>query len=100
MVKIYFIFMVVGAYRVHTLLIFFAFYYVLAVWTYGLAVPSGLFIPCLLVGAAWGRLIGIALGHIFPHSVSTSPVWLITCRQFIILMLQLCYGKSIIFNAG
>eukprot|EP00250_Pteridium_aquilinum_P004120 c14352_g1_i1 orf=344-2746(-) len=32
--------------------------FVLALITYGLAVPSGLFIPVILVGAAYGRLIG------------------------------------------
>ena len=31
-------------------------YFILACWTYGIAVPSGLFIPSLLAGAAVGRL--------------------------------------------
>lgn len=35
-------------------------------WTYGLAIPSGLFIPSLLIGAAWGRLVGIGMATIFP----------------------------------
>eukprot|EP00930_Biecheleria_cincta_P071328 TRINITY_DN58845_c0_g1_i1.p1 TRINITY_DN58845_c0_g1~~TRINITY_DN58845_c0_g1_i1.p1 ORF type:complete len:900 (-),score=127.65 TRINITY_DN58845_c0_g1_i1:49-2748(-) len=39
-------------------------YYVLACWTYGLAVPSGLFVPSLLTGAAFGRLFGQAVAHI------------------------------------
>eukprot|EP00929_Paragymnodinium_shiwhaense_P000861 TRINITY_DN101063_c0_g1_i1.p1 TRINITY_DN101063_c0_g1~~TRINITY_DN101063_c0_g1_i1.p1 ORF type:complete len:830 (+),score=149.60 TRINITY_DN101063_c0_g1_i1:103-2592(+) len=44
------------------LLAFFLFvYYVLACWTYGLGVPSGLFVPSLLSGAAFGRLVGQAL---------------------------------------
>ena len=33
-------------------------YYILTFWTYGLSVPSGLFVPCILTGAAWGRLLG------------------------------------------
>ena len=33
-------------------------YFFLATWTYGLMVSSGLFVPSLLVGATWGRLIG------------------------------------------
>ena len=36
-------------------------YFFLACWTYGLAVSAGVFIPSLLIGAAWGRLIGIML---------------------------------------
>eukprot|EP00931_Biecheleriopsis_adriatica_P071319 TRINITY_DN45166_c0_g1_i1.p1 TRINITY_DN45166_c0_g1~~TRINITY_DN45166_c0_g1_i1.p1 ORF type:complete len:493 (-),score=72.00 TRINITY_DN45166_c0_g1_i1:107-1585(-) len=39
-------------------------YYVLACWTYGLAVPSGLFVPSLLTGAAFGRLVGQAVQDI------------------------------------
>jgi len=31
------------------------YYWVMAVITYGVAVPSGLFVPCLLMGSAWGR---------------------------------------------
>ncbi|CAG02706.1 unnamed protein product, partial [Tetraodon nigroviridis] len=36
-------------------------YFLLACWTYGLAVSAGVFIPSLLIGAAWGRLCGILL---------------------------------------
>ncbi len=36
-------------------------------WTYGLAIPSGLFIPSLLIGSAWGRLVGIGISLIFPE---------------------------------
>mmetsp|Transcript_32800 Transcript_32800/g.39841 ORF Transcript_32800/g.39841 Transcript_32800/m.39841 type:complete len:791 (-) Transcript_32800:289-2661(-) len=40
------------------LLLFFIPYISLATITYGIAVPSGLFVPCLLSGAAFGRLFG------------------------------------------
>ena len=40
------------------LMIFFLVYISLAVVTYGIAVPSGLFVPSLLSGAAFGRLFG------------------------------------------
>lgn len=39
-------------------------YFFLACWTYGLAVSAGVFIPSLLIGAAWGRLFGILLASI------------------------------------
>ena len=29
-----------------------------ACWTYGTGVPSGLFVPCLMIGSIYGRLIG------------------------------------------
>lgn len=35
---------------------FFVVFYIFACWTYGIAVPSGLFVPSLLAGAAYGRI--------------------------------------------
>ncbi|XP_052263703.1 H(+)/Cl(-) exchange transporter 7-like isoform X2 [Dreissena polymorpha] len=58
-----------GTYRLETLGLFTVVFFVLAVWTYGLSIPSGLFIPSLLLGAAWGRLFGRSLQLIFPHAV-------------------------------
>lgn len=44
------------------MLLFFAVaHYAQLIWTYGLGVPSGLFVPALLGGASFGRLIGQAL---------------------------------------
>ena len=48
---------------------FSALYFILSCWTYGLSVSGGLFIPTLLTGAAWGRLVGIGLAAIFPGAV-------------------------------
>ena len=63
-----------GSYRPQTVALFGLFYFLLACWTYGLSVPSGLFIPSLLTGAAWGRLFGIALYSWFPDAVRTTYV--------------------------
>jgi chloride channel 7 len=41
-----------------SLLTFTGLYFLLACATYGIAVPSGLFVPSLLLGAAFGRLYG------------------------------------------
>lgn len=46
-------------FSVATLLTFFLFYYVLAIWTAGSAIPAGLFVPSIILGAAYGRIIGI-----------------------------------------
>ncbi|KAJ8979965.1 hypothetical protein NQ317_013713 [Molorchus minor] len=44
-------------------------YFFLAAWTFGLASSNGLFIPTLLTGAAWGRLVSIGMFYIFPDSL-------------------------------
>ncbi|XP_027866113.1 chloride transport protein 6 [Xiphophorus couchianus] len=46
-----------GTFSPVTLSIFFLLYFLLACWTYGVSVPSGLFVPSLLCGAAFGRLV-------------------------------------------
>lgn len=53
-----------GTYNPLTLGLFTLTYFFLACWTYGLAVSAGVFIPSLLIGAAWGRLCGILLASI------------------------------------
>uniref|UniRef100_A0AAR2K5T3 Chloride channel protein n=1 Tax=Pygocentrus nattereri TaxID=42514 RepID=A0AAR2K5T3_PYGNA len=51
-----------GTYKLETLGCFTLVYFFLACWTYGLTVSAGVFIPSLLIGAAWGRLFGIIAG--------------------------------------
>lgn len=58
----------VGSFNPLTLGAFCVAYYILAVWTYGLPIPSGLFIPSILIGAAWGRLVGIGVSYMLPGS--------------------------------
>ena len=48
-----------------TLLVFCVFYFLMAAVSYGMAVPGGLFIPCIIIGAAYGRLVGLAVQSIF-----------------------------------
>ena len=48
------------------LVLFFLFYITLAVIVYGIAVPSGLFVPSLLSGAAFGRLFGNIAKNLHP----------------------------------
>ena len=51
-------------FHITSLLMFFPFYWLLSVITYGVAVPSGLFVPALLCGATWGRMVGVAFNSI------------------------------------
>ncbi|XP_062263707.1 H(+)/Cl(-) exchange transporter 7 isoform X2 [Platichthys flesus] len=60
-----------GSYNPLTLGLFTLTYFFLACWTYGLAVSAGVFIPSLLIGAAWGRLFGILLASI----PSNGSIW-------------------------
>ncbi|XP_062091468.1 chloride channel protein CLC-c-like isoform X2 [Humulus lupulus] len=45
-------------FQISSLFIFFVAVYFLGIVTYGIAIPSGLFIPVILAGACYGRLIG------------------------------------------
>lgn len=45
-------------FRISSLFIFFAAIYCLGIVTYGIAVPAGLFIPVILAGSCYGRLVG------------------------------------------
>ncbi|XP_068983504.1 H(+)/Cl(-) exchange transporter 7 [Bombus flavifrons] len=62
-----------GSHNDITLAIFVVLYFFLAVATFGLSMSSGLFIPSLLIGSAWGRLIGSGLAKIFPNCVVLDP---------------------------
>lgn len=45
-------------FHISSLFIFFGAVYCLGVITYGIAIPAGLFIPVILAGASYGRLVG------------------------------------------
>ncbi len=49
-----------------TLAVFCFVYFLLACWTYGTSVPSGIFVPSLLIGAAYGRIVGEVVGYLAP----------------------------------
>lgn len=49
-------------YQTSSLLIFSALYCILGLFTFGIAVPSGLFLPIILMGSGYGRLLGLAIG--------------------------------------
>ncbi|KAJ1277459.1 hypothetical protein BS78_04G005800 [Paspalum vaginatum] len=53
-----------GEFRLDSLLIFFAIYCVLGLVTFGIAVPSGLFLPIILMGSAYGRILALLLARV------------------------------------
>lgn len=48
-------------FNIFNLVIFFGLYCILGLITFGIAVPSGLFLPIILMGSAYGRILGIAM---------------------------------------
>uniref|UniRef100_A0A8C5QHZ0 Chloride channel protein n=1 Tax=Leptobrachium leishanense TaxID=445787 RepID=A0A8C5QHZ0_9ANUR len=60
-----------GTFSPVTLSFFCCMYFLLSCWTFGISVPSGLFVPSLLCGAAFGRLVAnllksyLGLTHIY-----------------------------------
>ncbi|KAL0364970.1 UNVERIFIED_CONTAM: Chloride channel protein CLC-c [Sesamum angustifolium] len=60
-------------FQISTLLIFFVGTYFLGIITYGIAVPSGLFIPVILAGSSYGRLVGRLVGPISNLDVGLLP---------------------------
>jgi len=57
-------------FSIMALFLFFITYISLATLTYGIAVPSGLFVPSLLAGAGFGRLVGNLFYKINPNRYS------------------------------
>ncbi|GAB2278193.1 hypothetical protein Dimus_012886 [Dionaea muscipula] len=51
-------------FHLSTLFVFFTAVFCLGIVTYGIAIPSGLFIPVILAGASYGRLVGTLIGSI------------------------------------
>ena len=62
-----------GTWTARTLCIFVCLYFLISCVTYGLSVSAGLFIPSLMLGAAWGRLCGLWLTHLFPNQSWICP---------------------------
>ncbi|KAK6151705.1 hypothetical protein DH2020_014340 [Rehmannia glutinosa] len=45
-----------------SMLLFFATCFLLSTFSYGIVVPAGLFVPVIVTGAAYGRLVGMCVG--------------------------------------
>ena len=51
----------VNVHEFWTLVAFGCIYWLLACFTYGMGISNGLFVPSLLIGAVWGRCVGMYL---------------------------------------
>ncbi|KAK2655730.1 hypothetical protein Ddye_008782 [Dipteronia dyeriana] len=109
----------VKEFHIRTLIIFFAAVFCLGIVTYGIAIPSRLFIPIILAGACYGRLVGrlfetiskldaglfALLGGTMRMTVSLCVILLELTNDLLLLplvMLVLLISKSVadIFNKG
>lgn len=61
------------SHKILTLTIFTLVYFCLSCLTFGLSVSLGIFIPTVLVGAAWGRLVAMTLSSLFPEADFLNP---------------------------
>jgi chloride channel 7 len=57
-----------GEYTTGSLITFMVLFFTLSLATYGITLPSGLFVPSALCGATYGRLVGAALVARFPSA--------------------------------
>ena len=56
-----------GYYHLGGLVVYFLITFVISNATYGISVPSGLFVPCILMGCSFGRFYGEILRYyVFP----------------------------------
>ena len=53
----------VSEFNLITLGVFTILYWLLSCWTYGMSISSGLFVPSILIGAGWGRCVGLILNN-------------------------------------
>ena len=59
-------------FQIPVLMLFSFLYFIFTCWCCGVTVPSGIFVPNFLVGAAWGRLLGV-LFYYLPIPVKIDP---------------------------
>jgi len=78
------------------LLIFSFLHFAAACWTYGLGVPSGLFVPSLLAGASLGRLVGQLLRAHVALEASPGVYALIGATAFLSGMARITISLAVI----
>lgn len=81
-----------GSHKDITLIVFVLIYFPISCLTYGLSVSLGIFIPSLLVGAAWGRLTASLFLSWNPEFVSTFQF------QFELIFIKEVTTDILVFN--
>ena len=55
-----------------SLIIFMVFYFIMMVVTFGITIPGGIFIPSILLGASFGRIVGQGFETAIPGSITVN----------------------------
>ena len=53
-------------------------YFFIGCWTHGAGISGGIFIPCLLIGAIYGRFVATVFGYAALHMYTNNYLWFIT----------------------
>jgi chloride channel 7 len=64
-----------GEFQFGSLFLYLGSAYSLALLTYGIAVPSGLFVPAILCGATYGRIVGMIMGIFYTKGTFDEGVY-------------------------
>lgn len=54
-------------FNMYSLIVYLVVYFCLVLVTSGVALAAGLFLPMMVVGATYGRIVGLILQYIFPN---------------------------------
>ncbi|XP_065186325.1 H(+)/Cl(-) exchange transporter 6-like [Sycon ciliatum] len=75
-----------ATFSIPTLVCYLVMFFILACWTYGAGIPSGLFVPCIACGASYGRLVAeilVKVGYLNEANVSVGTYSLIGAAAFL-----------------
>eukprot|EP00041_Stephanoeca_diplocostata_P025152 m.651939 g.651939 ORF g.651939 m.651939 type:complete len:803 (+) comp22684_c0_seq2:98-2506(+) len=72
-----------GFFSFRALITSFILLFITSCWTYGLLIPSGLFVPMLVTGAVYGRIVGEFINQYTEHSTYPGTYALIGAAAFL-----------------
>ena len=71
-------------------------FYSLAVITFGTAVPAGQFVPGIMIGSTYGRLVGMFVVNFYKKPNIEEGTWVLFCSCFCCLALDNVPGPTIL----
>lgn len=74
-------------------------FYTLAVVTFGTAVPAGQFVPGIMIGSTYGRLVGMFVVRFYKKLNIEEGTWVSFCITWLILRLIFLF-QSVGWTSG
>lgn len=74
-------------------------FYTLAVVTFGTAVPAGQFVPGIMIGSTYGRLVGMFVVRFYKKLNIEEGTWVSFCIAWLILRLIFLF-QSVGWTSG